>query len=82
MLKVNHQDTINLAIANAIFADDIKALAINGIVVGSQWAREFFVLQASKVFGPIIEIILNMLVDIAKFSIIYGFIFLIFLATG
>ena len=43
--------------------------------------RAFLIFRASRTFGPMIEIILNMLKEIVKFGIIQGMIILIFMGS-
>ena len=72
-----------LYVADKAFNDPlIKGVFGAGLYIGLQWWRVFFILQLSRVFGPLIEIVLSMLKELFKFITIYGLIFMIFLSTG
>ena len=60
----------------------LKVVFWVGIIIGSQWWRVFFIFKASRVFGPLIEILLHMLKELLKFLAIYGLIFMVFLSAG
>ena len=52
------------------------------LIIAIQWARVFFVFQASKAFGPLIKILTSMLVDVSRFAIIYVLAFVTFFTVG
>jgi hypothetical protein len=60
----------------------IKAQFGIGVIVAIQWLGVLFILRATKLFGPMIEIIINMIKKIVVFGIIFSFIFMIFLFVG
>ena len=73
----------SVEIIGRVTGDDYMKVQIPiAIIVGIQWARVFFVFQASKYFGPLIKILSWMLIDVAKFFIIFGINFVIFLSAG
>ena len=70
-------------VANESFQDKfIKGVLGAGLIVSLQWWRVFFILQASRVFGPLIEILMNLLKELVKFIVIYGLIFMVFVSAG
>ena len=72
-----------LYVANETFNDPfLKGAFGAGLVVSLQWWRVFFILQASRTFGPLIEILLHMLKELFKFIAIYGLIFTVFISAG
>ena len=69
----------SIYVANEVFQDKfIKGTFGSGLIIWLQWCRVFFILQASKIFGPLIEMLLNMLKELFKFIAIYGLIFSVF----
>ena len=73
----------SIYIVSEVFQDKfIKGPLGSGLIIWLQWCRVFFILQASKIFGPLIEILLNLLKELFKFIAIYGLIFAVFLSAG
>jgi hypothetical protein len=67
----------------AVFEDPfLKAPLGIGVIVAIQWLGVLFILRATKLFGPMIEIIINMIKKIVVFGTIFSFIFMIFLFVG
>ena len=60
----------------------IKGVFGAGLITSLQWWRVFFILQASKTFGPLIEILLSLIKELLKFLAIYGLIFAVFISAG
>jgi len=48
------------------------------ICIGIQWFRAIFSLQISRQFGPVLKIVAIMLIDVAKFMVIFGITIFIF----
>ena len=82
-IYVSDPKYLSVEIINKMTNDnDMKVQILIALIVGVQWARVFFVFQASKYFGPLIKILSWMLIDVSKFFIIFGISFVIFLSAG
>ena len=75
----NYYPTVGLKILSESF---LKFNFCLGMIVVIQWIRVFMVFQASRVFGKMVEIILNMMTEIAKFMVILGILTIAFSSAG
>ena len=60
----------------------LNTLISSAIILWLQWSRVFLVLELSKTFGPMIEIIYAMIKLIVVFTILFAAILVIFIFTG
>lgn len=54
----------------------VKFLLTGSLIIALQWARLFNVFQASKMFGPLIKILVLMLADVSRFAVLFILFFL------
>ena len=52
------------------------------VCLGIQFIHCLMILKASRTFGPMIEIIMSMLKEVAKFAVVQGAVILIFFSSG
>lgn len=53
-----------------------------GVIISIQWIRVFMIFQASRTFGKMVEIILNMITDIGKFMVLLIILVIAFSSSG
>ena len=55
---------------------------ILGYIILIQWIRVVLIFRVNSIFGPMLNILTKMIIEISKFLLIYGMFFLIFSSSG
>ena len=77
--RYTHLEIVKSTYYNETFLDMTIA---SGLYVGLQWARIILVFRINSFIGPLLNIIYSMIIEIAKFMVIYWLLILIFWSCG